>query len=392
MLVVLEFVLAPALLHRVPLAFHRSVHERAIGTLMQSSKARTIPRDYVALVGDSYAAGDGDWMRSVDAGSNPPFHSAHLIHDATGRDVLSFGYPGSGSLRALVSEPLGQTAYLARTARYAIDDPRELYVYFYEGNDLEDNVEDLRRRFDEDWDAERLYDAAYFRRFIDEEVLGRDHSWLRAEGFRFRENFFVVRNLRYRLAERLAAWRAGGTAAPEAPPTRARGKGPRINRVVAGGEVVKVGRSLQGPGVVLEAGELERAVYVFEQALAVLVERFPGTRVTVVYVPSPLVSYASPDEEAWVFAVFFRERDGRYARSAVVARSNAVCERIAQIAAAEGAGFADARPVLRAASERGVLHGPKDWRHFNRAGYQALADVVVADLDGGSAAGCARLD
>ena len=31
-------------------------------------------------------------------------------------------------------------------------------------------------------------------------------------------------------------------------------------------------------------------------------------------------------------------------------------------------------------------------RHFNQAGYQALADLVVADLAGASQGGCAALD
>ena len=47
-----------------------------------------------------------------------------------------------------------------------------------------------------------------------------------------------------------------------------------MNRVWAGGEVVKVLRPLQGPGVVLSEPEIERALWVFDQALGVLVERF----------------------------------------------------------------------------------------------------------------------
>lgn len=72
-----------------------------------------------------------------------------------------------------------------------------------------------------------------------------------------------------------------------------------------------------------------------------------------------------------------------------MARSNFVCERIALAAASLGTRFVDARPALRQASEHGVLRGPRDWHYFNKAGYQALADVVVADLAGASSPGCA---
>jgi len=38
------------------------------------------------------------------------------------------------------------------------------------------------------------------------------------------------------------------------------------------------------------------------------------------------------------------------------------------------------------------VHGPQDWRHFNRVGYTRLGETVAAVLSGTSVPeGCARL-
>src|SRR5215831_1269880 len=106
---------------------------------MQNAKSHYAPHDYIALLGDSYAAGVGDWLLAGGGLSDKPYHSANVIHDLTGRDVASFGRVSIGSAQAMVQ----------RVARILDDDycylfppieaPKDLVVYFYEGNDFSDN-------------------------------------------------------------------------------------------------------------------------------------------------------------------------------------------------------------------------------------------------------------
>jgi hypothetical protein len=77
----------------------------AAGVLVQSSKAAAVPKSYVAILGDSYAEGNGDWQLSVAEDEAAAFHSAHVIHSLTGRDVVSFGRGGASSAEALVRQP-----------------------------------------------------------------------------------------------------------------------------------------------------------------------------------------------------------------------------------------------------------------------------------------------
>ncbi len=112
-LIFLEFVLFAVCLPYIPLKLHLYLDDR-IRILAQSSKRAAVPRDYVAITGDSYALGRGDWLLSVDANRNPAFHSAHVLHERTDHDVISFARGGAGSVRGVIKEPLS-TLHLLQT-------------------------------------------------------------------------------------------------------------------------------------------------------------------------------------------------------------------------------------------------------------------------------------
>lgn len=169
----LEYILFPRLLDHVPLKLHFAVKEE-IRVLVQSSKDHVVPEQYIALFGDSYSQGYGDWLLDADPNANPPYHSAHVLHDLTGRDVITFGKSGSGSLSGLVGHPIRWLDYIRSSRLSPLPDPKEILVYFYEGNDLNDNLEDLRTRYiDRNYDPGKVYDTAYFRAFIETEVVGK---------------------------------------------------------------------------------------------------------------------------------------------------------------------------------------------------------------------------
>ena len=59
---------------------------------------------YIAVFGDSYAAGLGDWNVSRTSRTEP-YYSGDVISRELGMPVLSFGKNGAGSVRALVTNP-----------------------------------------------------------------------------------------------------------------------------------------------------------------------------------------------------------------------------------------------------------------------------------------------
>src|SRR5262249_58772548 len=75
------------------------------GVLAQSTKAHFVPRDYVAILGDSFAEGLGDALLAAGNNEARAFHAAHVLHDLTGRDVVSFGRGGAGRAGRRVPPP-----------------------------------------------------------------------------------------------------------------------------------------------------------------------------------------------------------------------------------------------------------------------------------------------
>lgn len=354
-------ILFPRILTALPLNLQPHV-PKPFGILCQSSKAGTLPRDWIALFGDSYAQGSGDWLTGADPWRNPPFHSAHLIREALGADVVSFGAGGAGSVDGLVKVPL--TALAALRARFDIADPRLILAYFYEGNDLEDNMGRLRR--EKGLLRDGRLDAEAF-----DEFLGRS---LRSDPDTAPSGAFLATRFTIELVRNIEA-RLRGRESEE--PQRSPPEYGVYNKAAVGGVEVDLPRYLQGPALGLLDPETDLAIEVFEQSLRFLRSRLRAPLITVVYVPSVLSCY---DLRGTVSPRASRRRLALYPAERVRERSDQVAARVAAAAARSGAGFIDTREAVRAAATRAVLHGPRDWKHFNRRGYEAFSAAVVAGL------------
>jgi hypothetical protein len=361
-----ELIVAKLLLNRIPLDRQEFLSD-GLRTLAQSSKQGVVPRPgFVVLEGDSYATGAGDWFLQTDPGTNAAFQSAHVLHELTGKDVISLGWPGSGSLGGFVVSPRRLEACLGRLALFDVPDPGLVLLYFYEGNDLEDNLRDLHSQYEGRYDARKLRDPPYFGRFMDELTAVDANSC----GMLDNLVFGSLIGLRPRTQH------SRGQLALEKPvPNVDRGDA-TANVVLIGGSRVAVPLHLQSPAMELSDDELDLACYVLEQSVRASRALFPRARFDIVYVPSPLASYVIASERVDVQR--YRASGAReYPRSLLHERSDAIAARVASICSMNGLGFIDARPAIRRATERGLLHGPRDWKHFNRRGYEVLAEAIA---------------
>ena len=330
--------------------------------LAQNSKSGTLPRGYIALLGDSYAEGLGDWLLAADGDRAKPFHSANVIHRITGRDVVSFGRSGAGSAEAMVLRPArvfaGRDCYVFP----GFEDPKQIAVYFYEGNDLTDNIRLLAGIGQDGRHPDLDAIDAFLRKDYGTVPPWTCHAHLAAAAYQMAHFLLYGRN-----------------------PIRA--SAPTGNSFVIDGTAVGAPRMLQGPSLELGEDEMRAGALVFDRSLRWLRQRFPNTPVTVFYVPSPLAIYrhAGP--------VSVRAHTGAemtFPSRFVDERSDLSCVLVRQSALDNGVGFADARPVLRAAASRRFIHGPIDWKHLNEAGYRVLGRFVASRLgDPAAAAPCA---
>ena len=333
---------------------------------LQNSKRDYVPHDYIALLGDSYAAGAGDWLLANGGKNDRPYHSANVIHDLLSRDVASLGRVNIGSAQAMVGRVRrildDDYCYLFP----AIDPPSRLLVYFYEGNDIDDNYElllnDIRPR---DGDL-----APQIDKFLGES-LAATSPWACHGHF----GDMLFRMARYVIKY---SWRP--PAVIDLPDT--------INPVVIG-DAIRTAGEFQAPPLLMTDAEVDASVLVYARSLAWLRGRFPNVPVTVVYVPSPPSVYRHAGADVVVKEVFVPGDPGgptfksglRVSPADIYAKSRMTCEKIHDATLRAGAGFIDARPTLRKAAAKDFVHGPRDWNHLNETGYRALGRLVAERIE-----------
>jgi hypothetical protein len=330
-----------------------------VDVLAQNSRAGYLPRDYIALLGDSYAEGLGDWLLQVGGDRTKPFHSADVIRQATGRDVVSFGKGGAGSAEALVWRPARIFPSHRCSVFPALEVPREMFVYFYEGNDVEDNVHFLSK-------VENRYrrtDADAIDRYLAEDyaVTTAWHCHWQLADFMLTMGSF---ELRYRVIG-LPVDNCGTEA-------------PRANRLIVGDRAVEA-PALMGPSLLPVGDDPIRAgMDVLAHALSWLRMRFAGVPVTLVYVPSALSIYhLTGDSVSYCLGT----NVVKTAPTDTVERNHDFIRDLARdIAAGQRVPFVDATPALRAAAFANVIHGPRDWDHLNEIGYRVLGSLVAAHV------------
>jgi hypothetical protein len=358
-------------LRHVPLRLQQDLPQD-LRIFAQSSKAGVVPRDPVLLLGDSYAQGKGDWLLETDSNRNGPFHSAHVINELSGRDVITLGVSGAGSAEGMAAFPAAAYAYAKRAWYLRQPPPRVAVVYFYEGNDLNDNMRFLAGR------VEGL-DAADAVERIDRAIAAHASALFVPMGWwrHFPLLRFSSSMARRVFAEPVAA-NSGRGPEPDDVPSTAQADPPNVVEVA--GQARELPANLQSPAMELTQPELGRAGLVFERSLAFLRKLLPGTPVLVVHLPSPLSTYRLLSPEVSIQR-YVRDHATRYPKERVAEYSDRICDLIRTAAIGQGAGFLDLRPAIRAVSARDILHGPFDFKHFNRKGMEVLGQVVAQRID-----------
>jgi len=353
----MEYALFRVLLPEMPLGIRPHLPDVA-DVLTQNSKADYLPHDYIALLGDSYAEGLGEWLVQAKGDRAKPFHSANVIQELTGRDVVTFGKSGAGSAEAIVLRPARIFPESRCSVFPAIERPRQMFIYFYEGNDMEDNVNFLlkvRERYGR-------YDADAIDRYL-ADVYGASYPW---------HCHLQLLDTAIRMAQFLYQYYLGridiaycGHRAPHA------------NRIVAGGRTVEA-PPLLGPAPALRDEHILLGMDVLARSLHWLRHRFEDVPITVVYVPGPLSVYRLAGENA---SYCISYNIGSVPGAKVERNSDFMAGRVREIAAEQGVSFLDARPALRAAASVAVIHGPIDWDHLDEAGYRVLGKLVASHVD-----------
>ena len=136
------------------------------------------------------------------------------------------------------------------------------------------------------------------------------------------------------------------------------------NKVLAGG-AAHPAPALQKPPAELDPRALEASLAVFDLSLEWLRRNFSAP-VTIVYLPSPAAIYRHAKLSVDVYVRWPLNEVQAMPAADIYAASQRTCEEIRALSLARGAHFIDMRSALRAAAASAVIHGPRDWNHFER--------------------------
>ncbi|MBI3445814.1 MAG: hypothetical protein HY055_10760 [Magnetospirillum sp.] len=393
-------------LMRVPLDIRQQLG--FLDLLAQPSKRATLPDSgYVAIIGDSYAEGLGDWlMRSIHDG-NPDISAGDVLHRISGRDVLSFGFRGGHPAQTYTFETTAALEGINRYAGLHLPEAGDVIAYFYEGNDVSDLMAMLRFSRP-DWAADQdIASQAAARRWVAESGRnGHERAYKRWHVFANAHLADTAGHL-VKLAIKNQVRTKGPLLAAEDPMFSGRGAysedWSRYNQskyfVRAGGKRVAYPSPTVEPFLFHDRQELDVAGIYFAESLAYLKSQFPGARLWVAYIPSPINVYPLA-QPTITLQDRIRDQPGteapgpvvEVAAEALALVSNATCDVMAEAAKAQGVEFIDTRPGLRdSARSLGYLHGPNDPGHLNRHGYESLAGLLKAALEAGKGGGCQPL-
>jgi hypothetical protein len=353
-----EVLVLPRLMQNPPLKLQRGfTHTMQI--LTQSSKQGMLPQDYILILGDSYARGYGDWLDTANRDGNPSYHSAHVLQELMGRDVLSFGKGGAGSIAGTVITPGRQFKVLQQRG---LEAPRTVLVYFYEGNDYWNNLRYLRRNYYDDYDRERVLEDDYFDAFLQDEYDSKADGPIIAERVL---TFGYIKGL----------WKS----------MFREGKDPmhpgEVNRVVIDGGPVAIPDEAQSPGLEFDDGEFRIAAHIADRSLRKLKTLFPAADIHIVYIAAPLSLYEIASETVSVQT--YLRRDSIYPAASVAEFSDRIRAEMKDLAQRYEVGFLDPTDFLRAEARQRAIHGPGDWKHFNEDGYRLLGQAIAHYLQAG---------
>ncbi len=336
----------------------------AISIPWQASGPGDSDEAYIAILGDSYAAGFGDWNAERQSRTDP-YYSGDVIANQLSRPVLSFGRGGAGSVRGLVTNP-GRIMHADSCALLRRPPPPNfLIVYFYEGNDLNNNFKRLGVVPGQQISAQQIND--YIVREANSAKSVPCYTYVN----------YILYNLMGGQIKRLVTSPTLGAATTS-------------QSIVVDGRVASIPEGLQGPALELDSNSLATSLNVLDQSLKHLLASFPDTRVLMVDVPSVLTSYSFVNDS--VSSQTYHQGESRQPASKIARQSDYICNELRTLSLQRGIGFFDARPALRKMAMKQKIHGPLDWKHLNRTGQTVLGQAVAQTIkDNLTDSGCAKL-
>lgn len=325
-------------------SFYPSTHDKTL-------------RNWTGVVGDSYGAGEGDEFL---AGNND-YGIFHKLRERDHQNYLVFARGGFGSINA-ARELIQCMAFMNDSVFFSkLEMPQKIVVLFYEGNDLNDNINHLAK----------MGDAADLDNFVSDEIETVLDPQRKLSIYLpiFRILADSGRTLGSHI-KRLAktGFKSHAHAGQVNPKPLA------ANYVALAQGTSQVPIDPQSAAVELSSDAQRKALKAFFTAAKILKKHYPNSAIEIVYLPSVVTTYD------WIDPVKIQsyQTSGEVFTSTQenLRKSLRIRREIENFAKTNGYQFVDTTAKLRQLAQQTLVHGPIDWKHFNRQGNQAVAGVL----------------
>ena len=385
-LVFLCELLLHSFLNELPLKF--LVHTTGpIYRLGQYSKKDVIPKEHIAIIGDSNVYGFGPWLYDNSwSMAQPAFATHHLLHNSLGNDLIAYGFPGYGPFGYALSAVAEYNMINNSLIWSKFPEPHQILIVFYEGNDLINNLQEVQHRgLQIDNISQENFQQQIERLIKDESVELEngfsfiDHiaSWNITHGLlknylnKFsRESDNIIDPIKDEIFNQI-------------PEKQDKPNEPE-NIALVGGKKIPLGY-LEGPALHLSKNEINLSLEITKQSFQYIKKCFPQSQIDVVYLSTALTLYdfnstklrpaplkldiKSETIRDRIFSQQEIELNNMYLRRAVEAISKEI-----------KIGFIDTTNSMSKIANNYRLHGPRDPIHLNQKGYEALAEIISLHL------------
>jgi hypothetical protein len=353
-------------LTNIPLGLHHYLSKEQ-QILAQNSKKSVFPENYIMIVGDSYAQGLGDWLMDLRS-TGGDYYSGDIIAKKMRQDLITLGEGGLGNVVGIGMKPSLHMNTFQDSSIITFDNPEKILIYFYEGNDLNNNLEELKLITNDS--ESTIEELTTYMKEINKHGWNLYHEcsdyFLKLKSLPFLT--MACNILRKELFKNAFSNEGAlhGTYSDE-------------NMVVINGVETAVPDKLQGPAMELTDKETSKSLKILNASLITLQDRFPRAEVYFVYIPSPLSIYTLKSEEIST-EVYLIDRKKAYSKIDIVNRHNKVKKRVLKIAEELKFNIIDTTKELQLLSNNKLIHGPKDWFHLNRHGQEELGDIISREI------------
>jgi hypothetical protein len=353
--------------------------------LGQYSKKGVIPKNYLAIVGDSNVYGFGPWLYDNSwSMEQPSFATHHLLHASLKKDFVSFGYPGFGSLGSSLSMVSELQMLKSSWVWSKIENPLEILFVFYEGNDLINNLHEVEQRgLDLHTIESNALDRKIAKIITDEEkklseswaVTDHSAAWNLFSGLS--KNYY--RKFFQKPKPESTDLQSFPLAQPSISQDRNGSKPTNIANI--SGLEVPLG-FCEGPALLLNEMEIALALKISEHSLRHLRRNFPDSKINLIYLPSSLSIYDFGDCQVSPapLEMMGKTRSGEFKPFDAIERNKFLRAEILKITQKTSTEFWDSTDYLKQIARNQLLHGPRDPIHLNRTGYEAFAEGILSYL------------